>query len=94
MMHKSCSINYGHLADLQKTLPTTDLNKKKLSFDKISHHDFFFSFQSVLVSSGITCTYIRIIIHSTAYHHLQITWLSYFGSENQGLPLLSWLVAC
>ena len=28
MMHKTCSINYGHLADLQKTLPTTDLNKK------------------------------------------------------------------
>ena len=23
MMHKTCSINYGHLADLQKTLPTT-----------------------------------------------------------------------
>ena len=29
MMHKTCSINYGHLADLQKALPTTDLNKKK-----------------------------------------------------------------
>ena len=28
-MHKTCSINYGHLANLQKTLPTTDLNKKK-----------------------------------------------------------------
>ena len=28
MMHKTCSINYGHLADLQKTLPTTDQNKK------------------------------------------------------------------
>ena len=51
MMHKTCSINYGHLIDLLKTLPTTDLNKKKLSFDKISPHDFFFflSFQSVLV---------------------------------------------
>ena len=50
-MHKICSINYEHLADLQKTLPTTDLNKKKLSFDKISLHDFYFflSFQSVLV---------------------------------------------
>ena len=35
---------------------------------------------------GITCTYFRIIIHLKAYHHLQITWLSYFGSENQGLP--------
>ena len=40
----------------------------------------------------MTCTYFRIIIHSTAYHHLQITWLSYFGSENQGLPLRSWFV--
>ena len=34
------------------------------------------------------------IIHKTAYHHLQITWLSYFGCENQGLPLRSWFVAC
>ena len=42
----------------------------------------------------MTCTYFRIIIHSTAYHHLQITWLSYFGSENQGLPLRSWFVTC
>ena len=43
MMHKTCSINYGHLADLQKTLPRTDLNKKKkLSFDKISPSDFYF----------------------------------------------------
>ena len=42
----------------------------------------------------MTCTYFHIIIHSTAYHHLQITWLSYFGSENQGLPLRSWFVTC
>ena len=42
MMHKTCSINYGHLADLQKTLPTTDLNKKKLSFDTMSPRDFYF----------------------------------------------------
>ena len=42
-MHKTCSINYGHLADLQKTLPTIDLNKKKkLSFDKKSPRDFYF----------------------------------------------------
>ena len=48
-MHKTCSINNGHLADLQKTLSTTDLTKKNLSFDKISPRDFFFlSFQSVL----------------------------------------------
>ena len=47
---QTCSINYGHLADLQKTPLTTDLYKK-LSFDKISRHDFIFylSFQSVLV---------------------------------------------
>ena len=52
MMRRTCSINYGHLADLKKTLPTTDLNKKYLSFDKISPHDFYFflSFQSVLVT--------------------------------------------
>ena len=42
MMHKTCPINYGHLADLQKALPTIDLNKKKLSFDKISPRDFYF----------------------------------------------------
>ena len=42
----------------------------------------------------MTCTYFGIIIHSTAYHHLQITWLSYFESENQGLPLRSWFVTC
>ena len=42
----------------------------------------------------MTCIYFRIIIHSTAYHHLQITWLSYFGSENPGLPLRSWFVTC
>ena len=45
MMHKTCSINYGHLADLQKALSTTDLNKKKISFDKnISSRLLFFSF--------------------------------------------------
>ena len=43
---------------------------------------------------GITCTYFRIIIHFNAYQYLQITWLSYFGSENQGLPLRSWFVTC
>ena len=52
MMHKTCSINYGHLADLQKTLPTTDLNKKK-TFHLIKYllatFIFFLSFRSVLV---------------------------------------------
>ena len=28
MMHKTCSIDYGHLSDLQKPLLTTDLDKK------------------------------------------------------------------
>ena len=54
-MHKTCSINHGHLADLQKTLPTTDLNKKKLSFDKISPRDFyFFPFFSI-------CTWFKLV---------------------------------
>ena len=52
MMHKTCSINYGHLADLQKTLPTTDLNKKIFHLIKylLATFIFFLSFQSVLVS--------------------------------------------
>ena len=52
MMHKTCSINYGHLADLQKHFLQLILTKKKLSYDKISPRDFYFfvlSFQSVLV---------------------------------------------
>ena len=59
MMHKTCSINYGHLADLQKTLPTIDLNKKK-TFHLIKYllatFIFVLSFQSVLVylSMGMT----------------------------------------
>ena len=60
MMHKTCSINYGHLADLQKTLPTTDLNKKQqLSFDKISPRDFrffpfLFNLYLYIIYSGIS----------------------------------------
>ena len=59
MMHKTCSINYGHLADLQKTLPTTDLNKiKTFSFDKMSPRDFyFFPFFSIC-----TCWLIEMVI--------------------------------
>ena len=44
MMHKTCSINYGHLADLQKTLPTTDLNKKNFHLIKYPLATFIFSF--------------------------------------------------
>ena len=44
MMHKTCSINYGHLADLQKTLPTTDLNKKNFHLIKYLLATFIFSF--------------------------------------------------
>ena len=51
MIHKTCSINYGHLADLQKF--ASDLNKKKLSFDKISPRDFYF-FPFFLIC---TCSY-------------------------------------
>ena len=56
MMHKTCSINYGHLADLQKTIPIIDLNKKKqVSFDKISPRDFYFCpFFSICTSGYIT----------------------------------------
>ena len=52
MMHKTCSINYGYLADLQKTLPTTDLNKKNFHLIKylLATFLFFLSFQSVLVN--------------------------------------------
>ena len=58
MMHKTCWINYGHLADLQKILPTTDLNKKKLSFDKISPRDFyFFPFFSICTCTWCTESY-------------------------------------
>ena len=66
MMHKTCSINYGHLADWQKTLPTTDLNKKQnkkqqLSFDKISPRDFyFFPFFSI-------CTLVQLGMGVVAY---------------------------
>ena len=54
MMHKTCSINYGHLADLQKTLPTNDLNKKNFHLIKylLMTFIFFLSFQSVLVKIG------------------------------------------
>ena len=38
--------------------------------------------------------YFHNIIHSAAYRHMWITWLSYFGSENQGSPLRSWFMAC
>ena len=48
-MHKTCSINYGHLADLQKF--ATDLNKKNFHLIKylLATFIFFLSFQSVLV---------------------------------------------
>ena len=45
MTHKTCSINYGHLADLQKTLPTTFHLIKYL----LATFILFLSFQSVLV---------------------------------------------
>ena len=56
-MHKTCSINYGYLADLQKTLPTTDLNKKK-TFHLIKYllaTFIFFPFFSI-------CTCGRIVV--------------------------------
>ena len=56
MMHKTCSINYGHLADLQKTLPTADLNKKKFHVIKYLLRllaTFLFSFLFNLYLSDI-----------------------------------------
>ena len=49
MIHKTCSINYGHLADLQKY--ATDHNKKNFHLIKylLATFIFFLSFQSVLV---------------------------------------------
>ena len=49
MIHKTCSINYGHLADLQKF--ATDLNRKNFHLIKylLATFIFFLSFQSVLV---------------------------------------------
>ena len=55
MMHKTCSINYGHLADLQKkTLPTTDLNKKNFHLIKYLLATFIFSFLFNLYLSFVT----------------------------------------
>ena len=47
----TCPINYGHLADLQKALPTIDLNKNNFHLIKYLLATFIFvlSFQSVLV---------------------------------------------
>ena len=47
----------------KKTLLTTDLNKSKRSFDKISPHDFYFflSFQSVLVLNNTCSTCLNMI---------------------------------
>ena len=50
MIHKTCWINYGHLADLEKTLPTTDLNKKTFIWKYLlTTLIFFLSFQYVPV---------------------------------------------
>ena len=55
MMHKTCSINYGHLADLQKKhFLLLILTKKTKHFHLIKYllatFIFFLSFQSVLVT--------------------------------------------
>ena len=76
MMHKTCPINYGHLADLQKALPTIDLNKKNLSFDKISPRDFYFCpFFSIctctLLWIGYFCNhkmYLKLIVIIISFH--------------------------
>ena len=53
MMHKTCSINYGHLAALQKTLLTTDLNKKTFIWWNISSRLLFFPFFSICTCNSV-----------------------------------------
>ena len=54
MMHRTYSINYGHLADLQKTLPTNDLNKKNFHLIKYLLTTFiFFPFFSICTCSSV-----------------------------------------
>ena len=61
MMHKTCLINYGHLADLQKNTSYIELiltkKTQKTTFYLIKYllatFIFFLSFQSVLVSNWI-----------------------------------------
>ena len=65
MIHKTCSINYGHLADLQKF--ATGLNKKNLSFDKISPRDFyFFPFFSICTCDAFVTSIISPDSHGTS----------------------------
>ena len=92
MMHKTCSINHGHLADLQKTLPTTDLNNnnKKKTFHLIKYllatFIFFLSFQSVLVFilhyvlivAFWIFTYYKIWILLNIYCFIWNYWIIYF----------------
>ena len=79
MMHKTCPINYGHLADLQKALPTIDLNKKNFHLIKYLLATFVFvlSFQSVLVYFVL-----RDSIHKVSKYITQIwkfvSWLRLF----------------
>ena len=42
MMHKHAQLIMGTWPIYKKALPTIDLNKKNLSFDKISPRDFYF----------------------------------------------------
>ena len=87
MMHKTCSINYGHLANLQKTLPTTDLNKKNFHLIKISFRDFyFFPFFSICTCSSLgpfcwrvlsDCAITWVPLHSDR-PTWEIIWKKYF----------------
>ena len=65
MLHKTCSINYGHLANLQKTLPTTDLNKKNFHLIKYLLATFFSFIFNLYLSSpnaGITVGHFRLLL--------------------------------
>ena len=66
MMHKICLFNYGQLADLQKTLLTTDLNKKIFHLIKYSLTTFiFFPFFSI-------CTCIMLKFRRRVDHALHL----------------------
>ena len=95
MIHKTCSVNYGHLADLQKN-PTTDRNKKNFHLIKhlLTTFIFFLSFQSVLVHIrgwAQIHTYVQlppiIDIPYSSMTFVYFTW-AYELIANQQIPLV------
>ena len=66
-MHKTCSISYGHLADLQKKLPTTDLNKNTFHLIKYPIRLLFFPIFSI-------CTCIFILLGQYLFWSTCFCW--------------------